>query len=72
MVVFHDARLTRKRVKFYRFWPPAALPGAKLLKKFEQNFLLFRSESAHTLPPAAQRLRGWVRRTPAGGKELSS
>ncbi|MCK4761775.1 MAG: hypothetical protein KAW12_06205 [Candidatus Aminicenantes bacterium] len=36
--------------------PPAALPGAKLLKKFDQNFLLVRIKSAHTLPPAAKRL----------------
>ena len=31
--------------------PPAAPAGeAKLLKKFDQNFCLFRIKSAHTLP----------------------
>ncbi|MCK4762839.1 MAG: hypothetical protein KAW12_11645, partial [Candidatus Aminicenantes bacterium] len=33
-----------------------ALPGAKFLKKFEQNLLLFRIKSAHTLPLAAEPL----------------
>ncbi len=42
-----DERLTRKRVKLYHFLPPAAPAGeAKLLKKFEQNFLLFRIKNA--------------------------
>ncbi len=34
----HDSSLTRKRMKLNHSLPPAALPGAKLLKKFDQNF----------------------------------
>ncbi len=59
-----------KKLAYYEITlPSATLPGAKLLKKFDQNFCLFRSENQKRRP-AAKRLRGWVRRTLAEGKIL--
>ncbi|MCK4763049.1 MAG: hypothetical protein KAW12_12710, partial [Candidatus Aminicenantes bacterium] len=37
----------------------------KLLKKFDQNFLLFKSEKRSHAAPAAKQLIGWGRRPPA-------